>query len=188
MLCAISVGPFPSIDQQYCRKVVLDDCSHLEIIVFCMERLLEFGRKALFYVRVLSGYEERRIRSFRLQLEKRVQQAQERKAALRKIPEQAILAEVRRMVEEMQNLNKKLDETEAAIEQYFKPIDKEAETLMKMQLEGEEKTMRDMVKAMQQQALLENTESNKTAKVHDIDPNQNQDPASSNAPNEAQVR
>lgn len=38
-------------------------------------------------------------------------QAQERKAALRKIPEQAILAEVRRMVEEMQNLNKKLEET-----------------------------------------------------------------------------
>lgn len=38
-------------------------------------------------------------------------QAQERKAALRKVPEQAILAEVRRMVEEMQNLNKKLEET-----------------------------------------------------------------------------
>jgi hypothetical protein len=38
-------------------------------------------------------------------------QAQERKAALRKIPEQAILGEVRRMVEEMQTLNKKLEET-----------------------------------------------------------------------------
>lgn len=38
-------------------------------------------------------------------------QAQERKAALRKIPEKAILGEVRRMVEEMQTLNKKLEET-----------------------------------------------------------------------------
>lgn len=38
-------------------------------------------------------------------------QAQERKVALRKIPEKAILSEVRRMVEEMQNLNKKLEET-----------------------------------------------------------------------------
>ncbi|KAM3709705.1 hypothetical protein ACJW31_02G192900 [Castanea mollissima] len=76
-----------------------------------MNKLLDFGRKALFYVRVLSGYEERRIRSFRLELEQRMKQAQERKAALRKVPEQAILAEVRRMVEEMQNLNKKLEET-----------------------------------------------------------------------------
>lgn len=39
-----------------------------------MKKLLDFGRKALFYVRVLSGYEERRIRSYRLQLEQRVQQ------------------------------------------------------------------------------------------------------------------
>jgi hypothetical protein len=39
-----------------------------------MDKLLEFGRKALFYVRVLSGYEERRIRNFRLQLEKQIQQ------------------------------------------------------------------------------------------------------------------
>ncbi|XP_075672245.1 uncharacterized protein LOC142641653 [Castanea sativa] len=76
-----------------------------------MNKLLDFGRKALFYVRVLSGYEERRIRSFRLELEQRMKQAQERKAALRKVPKQAILAQVRRMVEEMQNLNKKLEET-----------------------------------------------------------------------------
>ena len=38
-------------------------------------------------------------------------QAQERKAALRKIPEQTVLSEVRRMVEDMQALNKKLEET-----------------------------------------------------------------------------
>ncbi|KAJ0048437.1 uncharacterized protein LOC116106016 [Pistacia vera] len=128
-----------------------------------MDKLLEFGRRAMFYVRVLSGYEERRIRSYRLQLEKRLQQAQERKAALRKLPEQAILGEVRRMVEEMQSLNKKLEETEAAIEDYFKPIDKEAEYIMKIQLEGEEKTMREMMAAMQKQALLEKAEVEKIA-------------------------
>lgn len=75
---------------------------------------------------------------------------------------------------------------EAAIEKYFKPIDEQAETLMKMQLEGEEKTMKEMMKALQQQALLEKTESNKTAKVHHIDANQNKDPASSNAAHDTQ--
>lgn len=35
---------------------------------------MEFGRRAIFYVRVLSGYEERRIRSYRLQLQNRLQQ------------------------------------------------------------------------------------------------------------------
>lgn len=137
-----------------------------------MDKLLEFGRRALFYVRVLSGYEERRIRSFRLELEKRLKQAEERKAAIRKIPEQAILGEVRRMVEEMQTLNKKLEETESAIEKYFKPIDKEAEALMKMQLEGEERTMKDMVKVMQQQALFEKAEAGKVASTLQTDKNQ----------------
>lgn len=39
-----------------------------------MNKLIEFGRKALFYARVLSGYEERRIRSFRLEVEKRLKE------------------------------------------------------------------------------------------------------------------
>lgn len=39
-----------------------------------MNKLLEFGRKAMFFVRVLSGYEERRIRSYRLQLQRRLEQ------------------------------------------------------------------------------------------------------------------
>ncbi|KAL7099449.1 hypothetical protein ACP275_09G085200 [Erythranthe tilingii] len=128
-----------------------------------MNKILDFGRKAMFYVRVLSGYEERRIRSYRLQLQQRLQQAQEKKAALKQVPEQIIISEVRRMVEEMQSLNKKLEDTEAAIEEYFKPVDKEAEFIMKMQLEGEEKTMKDMMKAMQTQALLEKAEAEKTA-------------------------
>ncbi|KAK6936879.1 hypothetical protein RJ641_033909 [Dillenia turbinata] len=118
-----------------------------------MDKLLEFGRKALFYVRVLSGYEERRIRSYRLQLQQRLEKAQQRKEALRRIPEQAILSEVRQMVEEMQNLNKRLEETEAAIDDYFKPIDKQAEAIIKTQLEGEEKSMKTMLKTMEEIAL-----------------------------------
>ncbi|XP_050265285.1 uncharacterized protein LOC126709202 [Quercus robur] len=153
-----------------------------------MNKLLDFGRKALFYVRVLSGYEERRIRSFRLELEQRMKQAQERKAALRKVPEQAILAEVRRMVEEMQNLNKKLEETEAAIEEYFKPIDKEAEVIVKMQLDGEEKTLKEMMKTMQQQALLEKAEAEKIANANQVGAKQSEDQASTKTPQQAQTR
>ncbi|XP_075639824.1 uncharacterized protein LOC142611620 [Castanea sativa] len=153
-----------------------------------MNKLLDFGRKALFYVRVLSGYEERRIRSFRLELEQRMKQAQERKAALRKVPEQAILAEVRRMVVEMQNLNKKLEETEAAIEEYFKPIDKEAEVIMKMQLDGEEKTLKEMMKTMQQQALLEKAEAEKIANANQVGAKQEEDQASAKTPQQAQMR
>ncbi|PON97869.1 IIIB transcription factor [Trema orientale] len=153
-----------------------------------MNKLLEFGRKALFYVRVLSGYEERRIRAFRLQMENRIKQAEERKAALRKIPEQAILAEVRRMVEEMQTLNKKLEETEAAIEDYFKPIDKEAESIMKVQLEGEEKTMREMMTAMQQQALLEKAEAERNAKVHNEDTKASNQDSETSGSHQAQMR
>ncbi|KAL3617621.1 hypothetical protein CASFOL_037942 [Castilleja foliolosa] len=145
-----------------------------------MDKLLEFGRKAIFYMRVLSGYEERRIRSYRIQLQHRLQKvilwlvehgmdipddisAQEKKAALKNIPEQIILSEVRRMVEDMQSMNKKLEDTQEAIEEYFKPIDKEAEIIMKAQLEGEEKSMREMTKAMQRQALLEKAESKRIA-------------------------
>ncbi|XP_028798146.1 uncharacterized protein LOC114753618 [Neltuma alba] len=152
-----------------------------------MNKLLDFGRKALFYVRVLSGYEERRIRSFRLQLENQLKQAQERKAALNKVPEQIIISEVRRMVEEMQALNKKLEETEAAVEEYFKPIDEEAEIIMKMHLEGKEKTSEEMLKAMEQQALLEQVEAEKISAARQLEKfraNQNQ-PSTSKLPEEA---
>ncbi|ESW06082.1 hypothetical protein PHAVU_010G018500 [Phaseolus vulgaris] len=134
-----------------------------------MNKLLDFGRKALFYVRVLSGYEERRIRHYRLQLEQRVQQVQARKAAINKAPEKIILSEIRRMVEEMQNLNKKMEETEAAIEDYFKPLDKEAELIMKMQLQGEERTSEMMMKTLEKQASLQQLEAEKKAGMHKVD-------------------
>ncbi|XXG48058.1 hypothetical protein AAC387_Pa02g2597 [Persea americana] len=101
----------------------------------------------------------------------KIKEAQARKASLRKIPEQAMLAEVRRMVEEMQTLNRKLEETEATIEEYFKPIDREAQIIMNMQLEGEEKTMREMMKAMQEQAVLEKAAAEKMAKMSSADAN-----------------
>ncbi|KAG4380001.1 hypothetical protein AAZX31_16G085300 [Glycine max] len=133
-----------------------------------MKKLLDFGRKALFYVRVLSGYEERRIRSYRLQLEQRVQQVQARKAAINKVPEQIILSEVRRMVDEMKALNKKLEETETAIEDYFKPLDKEAEIIMKMQIQGEERTSEIMMQALEKQATLQQAEAEKNASKHQV--------------------
>lgn len=78
---------------------------------------------------------------------------------------------------------------EAQIEEYFKPIDKEAEMIMKTQLEGEERTMKEMMKAMHQQALLEKTEAEKEAqkKLETDQKNQEsrpktQDPASAAAP------
>ncbi|KAK9166327.1 hypothetical protein Scep_001518 [Stephania cephalantha] len=75
------------------------------------EKLLDFGRKDIFHVRVLSRHEERRIMSYRLELQTKTEQAQAKKEPLRKILEQAILAEVCRMVEQMQTLNRSLDET-----------------------------------------------------------------------------
>ncbi|CAN4078068.1 unnamed protein product [Withania somnifera] len=136
-----------------------------------MKKLIEFGRKAMFYIRVLSGYEERRIRSYRLQLQQRLQQAEERKAAVRKIPEQMILSEVRRMVEEMQALNKKLEDTETAIDEYFKPLDQQAEEVVKMQLKGDEKRKDELMEAMQRQALLEMTRAEKLKNMQMLNTN-----------------
>ncbi|WOL11850.1 hypothetical protein Cni_G20614 [Canna indica] len=137
-----------------------------------MDKLIEFGRKAWFVARVLSGYEERRIRAYRLHLHKRVEQAQARKVELRRLPEQAILSEVRRMVEQMQELNRQLEETEAAIEEYFKPIDKNAQIIINMQLEKEEKQAKEMLKVMRENAMLDkemamkNLEANNSNVVH----------------------
>lgn len=125
----------------------------------------------MFYIRVLSGYEERRIRSYRLQLQQRLQQAEERKAAVRKIPEQMILSEVRRMVEEMQALNKKLEDTETAIDEYFKPLDQQAEEVVKMQLKGDERRKDELMEAMQRQALLEMAQAEKLKNMRMLNTN-----------------
>ncbi|XP_057718297.1 uncharacterized protein LOC130932868 [Arachis stenosperma] len=134
-----------------------------------MSKLLEFGRRMLFYVRVMSGYEERKIRNFRHRLENHLQQAQARKAAINKVPEQIILSEVRRMIQDMQALNKQLEQAEATIEEYFKPLDKEAEAVMKMQLEGEERSSNMMIEALQQHAALKQAKTEKIANMQQID-------------------
>lgn len=66
---------------------------------------------------------------------------------------------------------------EAAIEEYFKPLDKEAQRIMKTQLEGEERTMKEMMRTMHEQALLDIAEEERKAKAQIVDTNQNnQDP------------
>lgn len=120
----------------------------------------------MFYVRVLSGYEERRIRNYRLQLEKRIQQAQQRKAEINRLPEKVVLSEVRRMVEQMQNLNKQIENTEAQIEDYFKPIDKQAGTVMEVQLESEKKTMGTMMNATQEETIRKIEEAERLARAN----------------------
>ncbi|RZB60259.1 LINE-1 retrotransposable element ORF2 protein [Glycine soja] len=95
-------------------------------------------------------------------------EVQARKAAINKVPEQIILSEVRRMVDEMKALNKKLEETETAIEDYFKPLDKEAEIIMKMQIQGEERTSEIMMQALEKQATLQQAEAEKNASKHQV--------------------
>ncbi|KAJ6672741.1 hypothetical protein OIU85_014021 [Salix viminalis] len=51
----------------------------------------------------------------------------------------------------------------------FKPINKQAEIIMKTQLEGEENSMKDMMKAMQTRALLEKLEAERKANVNGAD-------------------
>ncbi|CAA6660945.1 unnamed protein product [Spirodela intermedia] len=132
-----------------------------------MNKLLEFGRKALFIARVITGQEERRIRAHRLMLQKQMEQAQVRKEALRRIPEQVILAEVRRMVQEMQTVLHKFEETEAAIEEYLKPFDKNAKIIMNMQMEKEEKSAKQMLKAMHEEAVLKKSEQERIVNLND---------------------
>lgn len=61
---------------------------------------------------------------------------------------------------------------EAAIDDYLKPIDKEAQMIMKMQLDGEEKSMKEMMQTMQKQALLEKAEAEKIANMQNAESKQ----------------
>lgn len=54
---------------------------------------------------------------------------------------------------------------EAQIEDYFKPIDKHASTIMEIQLEGEKKTMGTMMNATQQEAIRKIEEAEKLARA-----------------------
>uniref|UniRef100_A0A0E0P9B5 Uncharacterized protein n=2 Tax=Oryza rufipogon TaxID=4529 RepID=A0A0E0P9B5_ORYRU len=97
-----------------------------------MDKLVQFGRKAWFVVRVLSGYEERRIRAHRLQMQQRIAR-------------------------------------ETAIDEYFKPIDKNAKIIMDMQLEKEEKQIKEMTKVMQDQIAMQREIASKRAQATAIE-------------------
>lgn len=59
---------------------------------------------------------------------------------------------------------------------------------MKMQLEGEEKAMREMVKTMQSQALLEKAEAERLAAVQNSDINQDVQEKAPTSTTQAEVR
>ncbi|KAG9144503.1 hypothetical protein Leryth_010731 [Lithospermum erythrorhizon] len=61
------------------------------------------------------------------------------------------------------------DDTEVAIEKYFNSVDKDAEMIMEVQLKEEEKNMKEMMKIMQKQALLEKTEAEVISDKHNAD-------------------
>ncbi|WVZ85680.1 hypothetical protein U9M48_032575 [Paspalum notatum var. saurae] len=142
-----------------------------------MDRLLQFGRKAWFVVRVMSGYEERRIRSYRLQLQKRLEMAsaQAKKEELKRQPEQVILSEVRQVVQQMQTLNRHLEEAETAIDEYFKPIDNNAKIITDMQMEKEELKMKEMAKAMQEQIRMQREIAMKRAETSSAESNDSEE-------------
>lgn len=64
----------------------------------------------------------------------------------------------------MQNLNKRLEEMEADIDEYFKPIDKEVEAIIDMQMEKEKATT-EMMGAIYKQAMLEKAEAQVATEV-----------------------
>ena len=54
---------------------------------------------------------------------------------------------------------------EAAINEHLKPVDKQAEMIVEMQLKEEEKTMKQMMQAMKEQALLNKEEAERNANL-----------------------
>lgn len=77
---------------------------------------------------------------------------------------------------------------EATFDDYLKPINKQAEIIMKTQLEGEENSMKDMMKAMQTRALLEKYEAERKANANDADANQSNQETEPTTKQHAQIR
>ncbi|RWW43969.1 hypothetical protein BHE74_00050326 [Ensete ventricosum] len=55
---------------------------------------------------------------------------------------------------------------EATIEEYFKPIDKSAEIIMNMQLQKDEKQAKEMLKVMQEEAMIQREMAQKKLEVN----------------------
>uniref|UniRef100_M1CHE7 Uncharacterized protein n=1 Tax=Solanum tuberosum TaxID=4113 RepID=M1CHE7_SOLTU len=60
---------------------------------------------------------------------------------------------------------------ETAITDYFKPLDQQAEEVVKMQLKGDEKRKDEMMEAMQKQALLEMAQAEKQKNMQMLNTN-----------------
>ncbi|RRT61108.1 hypothetical protein B296_00027800 [Ensete ventricosum] len=59
-----------------------------------------------------------------------------------------------------------LGTSEATIEEYFKPIDKSAEIIMNMQLQKDEKQAKEMLKVMQEEAMIQREMAQKKLEVN----------------------
>ncbi|EMS49747.1 hypothetical protein TRIUR3_08398 [Triticum urartu] len=79
-------------------------------------------------------------------------QAQAKKKEIEKQPEQVILSE------------------ETAIDEYFKPIDKNAQILTDMQLEKEEKQMKEMLQVMRGQIQMQREIETRKAEASAVEP------------------
>ena len=60
---------------------------------------------------------------------------------------------------------------EAAIDEYFKPIDKNAKIIADLQLEKEEKQMKEMAKVMQEQIKMQREITMKRAEAASVESN-----------------
>ncbi|GLJ25741.1 hypothetical protein SUGI_0492890 [Cryptomeria japonica] len=116
------------------------------------------------------GIEERSIRAQNVALHKKLMQTREQKAMLDKVPEQMILSEVRKVVENMQRLNDSLTKTEKDVEKYFKSMRKDANAVIDGRLEAEEATMRDIVQMQlsNQNMLQEKSEIKKESTTQEM--------------------
>lgn len=57
---------------------------------------------------------------------------------------------------------------EAAIEEYLKPFDKNAKIIMNMQMEKEEKSAKEMLKAMHEEAILKKSEQERIVNLSGV--------------------
>eukprot|EP00252_Welwitschia_mirabilis_P022622 TRINITY_DN6175_c0_g1_i1.p1 TRINITY_DN6175_c0_g1~~TRINITY_DN6175_c0_g1_i1.p1 ORF type:complete len:184 (+),score=44.34 TRINITY_DN6175_c0_g1_i1:249-800(+) len=113
-----------------------------------MDRFLRYGRRMWLMCKIFFGVEERNIRALNIELQKRAMKLREQKALLAKGPEEMVLSEVRRLIEEMHRLNQTLDNTDKKFKELLAPLRKEANMLMEAQLESEKMLMKDMIQIM----------------------------------------
>uniref|UniRef100_A0A803MCR7 Uncharacterized protein n=1 Tax=Chenopodium quinoa TaxID=63459 RepID=A0A803MCR7_CHEQI len=131
-----------------------------------MKRLLEFGKKAMFYVRVLSGYEERRIRSYRLQLEQRLRSEGDINEYFKPIDKEV------GVLMDMQ-MEKEKAKMEMMGSMYKQALIEKAETQAAGDVNSANQTNMETMSAMFKQALLEKAEAEVAAEMKKSQKEQN---------------